>query len=152
MRFTLGLKKSGVGGAGEGSAEKKQLEKAHGQSDLDRSYQLALRGPGRQIVWIWTAVIEWFDGSQSFDFVIGDRQKQTFHKLMALPLAETYHTDEYPVYREFSRRDRVIGKGGKVNRNEAIHSRLRESLYPSSAYQGSYASGCLRHPSLSSLS
>ena len=98
---------------------KKRMAKAISIDEM-WAYQLALRGPGRKIVWIWTAVIEWFDGSQSFDFVIGDRQKQTFHKLMArLPLAETYHTDEYPVYREFSRRDRVIGKGGKVNRNEA---------------------------------
>ena len=94
------------------------------------TYRRALRGPGRKIVWIWTAVIERFDGSRSFDFVVGDRQKRTFHQLMArLPLAETYHTDAYPVYREFSRRHRVVGKGGKVNRNEGIHSRLRDSLY-----------------------
>ena len=94
------------------------------------TYHRALRGPGRKIVWIWTAVIEWLDGSRSFDFVIGDHKKETFQKLMArLPLAETYHTDAYPVYREFSRRHHVVGKGGKVNWNEGIHSRLRDGLY-----------------------
>ena len=94
------------------------------------SYQRARRGPGRNVVWIWTAVIEWFDGSQSSDFVIGDRTAETFQKLMdRLPLAETYHTDRYRVYDAFSRRHRVIGKGGKVNRNEGLHSRLRDSLY-----------------------
>ena len=61
---------------------KKRMAKAISIDEM-WAYQLALRGPGRKIVWIWTAVIEWFDGSQSFDFVIGDRQKQTFHKLMA---------------------------------------------------------------------
>ena len=55
---------------------------------------------------------------------------ETFQKLMdRLPLAETYHTDRYRVYDAFSRRHRVIGKGGKVNRNEGLHSRLRDSLY-----------------------
>ena len=52
----------------------------------------------------------------------------TFQSLMAcLPLAKTYYTDEYSVYRAFSRRHRVIGKGGKVNRNEGHHSLLRDS-------------------------
>ena len=94
------------------------------------TYQRARRGPGQKKVWIWTAIIEWFDGSLSFDFVVGDRTAETFQKLMdRLPVAETYHTDGYGVYDEISRRHRVIGKGGKVNRNESLHSRLRESLY-----------------------
>ena len=112
---------------------KERLKKGEAKAisiDEMQTYQRALRGPGRKIVWIWTAVIEWLDGSRSFDFVIGDRKKGTFQKLMAhLPLAETYHTDAYPVYDAFSRRHRVIGKGGKVNRNEGIHSLLRDSLY-----------------------
>ena len=58
-----------------------------------------------------------------------NRTAETFQKLMdRLPLAETYHTDRYRVYDAFSRRHRVIGKGGKVNRNEGLHSRLRDSL------------------------
>ena len=69
---------------------KKRMAKAISIDEMV-SYQRARRGPGRNVVWIWTAVIEWFDGSQSSDF--------------------------------------VIGKGGKVNRNEGLHSRLRDSLY-----------------------
>ena len=65
----------------------------------------------------------------SRDFVVGDRSESTLLKLLKrLPAAEAYYTDHYGVYKWFQRSAHVVGKGGKVNRNEGLHSLLRDSL------------------------
>ncbi len=94
------------------------------------TYQDSNKPPNRKDQWIWTAVIEWSDGSLSRDFVVGDRSESTLLKLLKrLPAAETYYTDHYGVYKWFQRSAHVVGKGEKVNRNEGLHSLLRDSLY-----------------------
>ena len=98
--------------------------------DEMRLYLRVRKGPGRNSRWIWTGIIEWPDGSRTFDFVVGDRQDRTFQLLLdRLPLSASYHTDRYGVYRFFPRDQHVVGKGGKAIRNEGIHSLLRDSLY-----------------------
>ena len=75
-------------------------------------------------------MVEWPDGSQSVDFEVGDRSEATFLKLCdRLPPAESYHSDGYEVYQWLPRTHHNVGKGGKVNRNEGIHSILRDRLY-----------------------
>ena len=60
---------------------------------------------------------------------MGDRDLSAFSRLLdRLPGADRYETDAYPVY-EWLHRDRhVIGKGGAVNWNEGLRSKLRSKL------------------------
>ena len=94
------------------------------------SYLRVRRGSRRNSQWIWTAVVEWENGSRSVDFEVGDRSEKTFLRLCGrLPRTETYYSDAYHVYRWLPRHRHKIGKGGPVNRNEGIHSVLRDKLY-----------------------
>lgn len=94
------------------------------------TYLRVRRGSRRNSLWVWTAVVEWTDGSRSVDFEVGDRSERTFLRLCdRLPRADTYHSDAYEVYNWLPRRRHKIGKGGLVNRNEGIHSVLRDRLY-----------------------
>ena len=94
------------------------------------TYQGARRGPSKNTQWVWTAVVEWQDGSRSVDFEVGDRGEATLVKLCEhLPLADTYHTDGYEPYTWLPRDRHRVGKGGKVNRNEGVHSMLRDRLH-----------------------
>ena len=42
--------------------------------------------------------------------------------------AETYRTDAYRVYEWLPADRHEVGKSGEVNRNEGLHSRLRDKL------------------------
>ena len=91
------------------------------------TYQRVRHGERRQEVWIWTAVIELPDGRRCVDFEVGDRSSATFLRLYErLPEAERYYSDGYAVYLAWLPADRhIVGKGGKVNRNEGLHSEWR---------------------------
>ena len=45
-----------------------------------------------------------------------------------LPEAERYRSDAYQVYGWLPASRHVVGKGGEVNRNEGLHSRLRDRI------------------------
>lgn len=94
------------------------------------TYAGARRGRSRNIQWIWTAVIEWDDGTRAVDFEVGDRSEETLIQLCDhLPLAEGYYSDGYEAYTWLPRNRHHVGKGGKVNRNEGLHSMLRDRLH-----------------------
>ena len=69
------------------------------------------------------------DGVRWQAYEVGGRDVSAFSRLLErLPSADRYETDAYPVY-EWLPRDRyVIGKGGAVNWNEGLHSKLRSKL------------------------
>ena len=78
---------------------------------------------------MWTAVVEEADGRIWVDFEVGDRSEATFLRLYGrLPEAEKYRTDAYQVYGWLPASRHVVSKGGEVNRNEGLHSRLRDKL------------------------
>ena len=70
------------------------------------------------------------DGRRRVDFEVGDRSETPFLRLYeGLPEAELYRSDAYAVYQEWLPRNRhQAGKGGPVNWNEGLHSRLRCGL------------------------
>ena len=79
--------------------------------------------------WVWTAVVEEPDGRKWVDFEAGDRSEATFLRLyQRLPEAERCRTDAYQVYQWLPANRHEVGKGGEVNRNEGLHSRLRDKL------------------------
>ena len=83
------------------------------------SYVGARRKGKRREVWIWTAVVEEWDGSRWVDFEAGDRSEETFLRLYGrLPEAGLYRSDAYQVYDWLPADRHVAGKGGAVNRNE----------------------------------
>ena len=87
------------------------------------------RGARRQDLWIWTAVVEERDGVRWRMYEVGGREAAAFSRLLdRLPGADRYETDAYGVYEWLPRDRRVIGKGGAVNRNEGLHSKLRSKL------------------------
>ena len=87
------------------------------------------RGEKRRSVWIWTAVWEEQDGSRRVDFEVGDRSAAAFLRLYErLPEAERYCSDGYGAYEWLPRNRHQVGKGGPVNWNEGLHSRLRSGL------------------------
>ena len=87
------------------------------------------RGEKRQSAWIWTAVWQEQDGSRWVDFEVGDRSAAAFLRLYeCLPEAERYCSDGYEVYEWLPRNRHQVGKGGPVNWNEGLHSRLRSGL------------------------
>ena len=47
-----------------------------------------------------------------------------------------YETDAYPVYEWLPRDRHIVGKGGAVNRNEGLHSKLRSKLNTCEEYKG----------------
>ncbi len=64
--------------------------------------------------------VEEADGRKWVDFDVGDRSEATFLRhYERLPEAERYRTD--------AGRHEVV-KGSEVNRNEGLHSRLRDGL------------------------
>ena len=93
------------------------------------SYVGARRKEKRRECWVWTAVVEEADGRQWVDFEVGDRSEATFLRLYGrLPEAEKYRTDAYQVYGWLPTDRHEVGKGSEVNRNEGLHSRLRDKL------------------------
>ena len=73
--------------------------------------------------------VEEENGRRWVDFQVGDRTEATYLRLYErLPEAEQYHTDAYRVYNWLPNDQHVIGKGGAVNRNEGLHSVLRDKL------------------------
>lgn len=73
---------------------------------LDESwtYVRVRRGPRRQNLWIWNALI---DGVPFF--VTGDRDYNTFRLLwLSLPKCEVHYTDDYPIYQVLYHH--VVGK------------------------------------------
>ena len=93
------------------------------------TYVKGRKGEKRREAWVWTAVIEDAGGRRGVDLVVGDRSEGTFLQLYdGLPEAERYCTDGYPVYQWLPRDRHEVGKGGAVNWNEGLHSRLRSGL------------------------
>ena len=87
------------------------------------------RGERRRDLWIWTAVVEERDGVRWRMYEVGGRDLSAFSRLLdRLPGADRYETDAYPVYEWLPRDRHVIGKGGAVNWNEGLHSKLRSNL------------------------
>ena len=91
---------------------------------------------GRCEAWIWTAVIEEPDGRRWVDFAVGDRSGETLLRLYArLPEAELYRSCDYTVYDWLPTNRHMVGqepapglnRGSAVNRNEGLHSRLRDA-------------------------
>ena len=83
------------------------------------------RGENRRSVWIWTAVVEEWDGSRWADFEVGRRDSETFRRL---PKAAKYRSDRYSAYSVLHPVSHVKGKGSEVNRNEGLHAKLRVKL------------------------
>ena len=60
---------------------------------------------------------------------MGDRSEATFLELYGrLPEARRYVSDGYRVYEWLPHNRRVVGKGLEANRNEGLHSVLRDKL------------------------
>ena len=60
---------------------------------------------------------------------MGNRSEAAFLRLLEqLPEAERYRSDHYRVYDFLPRNRHVAGKGREVNRNEGVHSQLRDRL------------------------
>ena len=93
------------------------------------TYLGARRRGKRREVWIWTAVVEEVNGQRWGCFAVGNRSEAAFLQLLAqLPEAERYRSDHYRVYDFLPRNRHVAGKGSEVNRNEGVHSQLRDRL------------------------
>ena len=76
------------------------------------TYLGALRGENRRSVWIWTAVVEEWDGSRWADFEVGYRDSETFLRLLRrLPKAAKYRSDRYSAYSVLHPVSHVKGKG-----------------------------------------
>lgn len=89
------------------------------------TYANVRKGPNRNSVWIWTAVVD----DDHVVFEVGDRSEQTLIRLCdRLPVAKRYHTDGYEAYNWLPRNQHEVGKYGKVNHNESLHSRFRDRL------------------------
>ena len=90
------------------------------------TYVKCKRGKDKGIKWIWTCIA---DGK--FLFEVGLRDKDTFIQFFEkIPEAELYYTDNFKIY-DWLPADRHV-KGikakSKTNRNEGIHSILRDKL------------------------
>ena len=74
-------------------------------------------------------MVEERDGVRWRMYEVGGRDVSAFSRLLdRLPGADRYETDAYPVYEWLPRDRHVIGKGGAVNWNEGLHSKLRSKL------------------------
>ena len=89
------------------------------------TYQNARHGDKRDSLWIWTYYTLNFVW-----FCVGHRDEATFEPFYEeMPKANTYYTDDYSVYGEVIAQGRhQPGKGKKTNRNETLHSLLRDRL------------------------
>ena len=93
------------------------------------TYLGARRRGKRREAWIWTAVVEGVNGQRWGCFAVGNRSEATFLRLLEqLPEAQRYRSDHYQVYDFLPRNRHVAGKGSEVNRNEGVHSQLRDRL------------------------
>jgi insertion element IS1 protein InsB len=93
------------------------------------TYEKARRKGKRRSKWIWTAAIEIEGEGIKYIYEVGDRGEETLMRLMEkLPDSEEYETDGYVVYENIDRRKHKVKKYGRVNRNEGLHSRLRDKL------------------------
>ena len=74
-------------------------------------------------------MVEESDVRKWVDFEVGDRPEATFLRLYErLPEGERYRTGACQVYGWLPTNRHVAGKGGEVNRNGGLHSRLRDRL------------------------
>lgn len=93
------------------------------------TYVGARRRGKRREAWIWTAVVAEVNGQRWGCFAVGNRSEAAFLRLLEqLPAAERYRSDHYRVYDFLPRNRHVAGKGSEVNRNEGVHSQLRDRL------------------------
>ena len=93
------------------------------------TYAGVRRGEKRQSAWIWTAAWEEEDGSRRADFEVGDRSEAAFLRMYeGLPEARRYYSGGYEVYGWLPCGRHEAGKGGPVNWNGGLHSRLRSGL------------------------
>ena len=87
------------------------------------------RGERRKDLWIWTAVVKERDGVRWQMYEVGGKDESEFSRLLdRLPGADRYETAAYPMYWGLPQDKHVIDKGGAVNRNESLHSKLRSKL------------------------
>ena len=97
--------------------------------DEMRTYLGIRRGAGRKDLWIWTAVVEERDSFRWWMYEVGGRDVSAFSRLLdRLPGSDRYEPDAYPAHEWLPRDRHAIGKGGAVNRNEGLHSKLRSKL------------------------
>ena len=62
-------------------------------------------------------------------YEVEERDESAFSRLLDRLLdADRYETDAYGVYEWLTRDRHVIGKGGAVNWNEGLHSKLRSKM------------------------
>ena len=74
-------------------------------------------------------MVEERDGVRWRMYEVGGRDLSAFSRLLdRLPGADRYETDAYPVYEWLPLDRHVVGKGGAVNWNEGLHSRLHSKL------------------------
>ena len=74
-------------------------------------------------------VVEERDSVRWRMYQVGGRDESAFSRLLdRLPSADRYATDAYPVYEWLPRDRHIAGKGGVVNWNEGLHSKLRSKL------------------------
>ena len=74
-------------------------------------------------------MVEEPDGVRWRMYEVGGRDESAFSRLLdRLPGADKYEMDAYPVYEWLPRDRHAIGKGGAVNWNEGLHSKLRSKL------------------------
>ena len=74
-------------------------------------------------------MVEEQDGLRWQMYEVGGKGESAFSRLLdRLPDADRDETDAYPVYEWLPRDRHVVGKGGAVNRNEGLHSKLRSKL------------------------
>ena len=94
------------------------------------TYLNVRKGKSRNSVFIWTAVVEEAGGARWVDYEVGGLDAETFMRLYRrMPSAGEYRTGGYAVYASCLPPGRhVEGKGGAVNRNEGLHSKLRGKL------------------------
>ncbi len=96
------------------------------------TYLGARRRGKRREVWIWTVRrrrMEEVNGQRWGCFTVGNRSAAAFLRLLEqLPEAQRYRSDHYQVYDFLPRNRHVAGKGSEVNRNEGVHSQLRDRL------------------------
>ena len=74
-------------------------------------------------------MVKEIDGIRWQMYEVGGRDESAFSRLLEqMPDADRYETDAYGVYQWLPCDRHVIGKGGAVNWNEGLHSKLRSKL------------------------
>ena len=78
---------------------------------------------------IWTAAVEERDCLLWRMYKVGGRNESAFPRLLdRLPGSDKRQPDAHRVAEWLPRDRRIVGKGGAVNRNEGLHSKLRSKL------------------------